>query len=171
MLRYFLVFAGLALGAAFPALAEDPVEERPPVEWIVTAGAFDVGVEEVAEAGIELRFGSFELPLGQRSLPLGFTLGGMVNDDGGYYLWSGFRYDWHLNDRWRVTPSLGTGIYSAGEGKNLGGPVEFRSSLEISFEVADRTRLSLNLYHLSNGILYDLNPGSESLVLGFHRRF
>jgi hypothetical protein len=92
-------------------------------------------------------------------------VGGMVNDAGGYYGYLGLRLPLERGERWQVTPSIGPGIYSAGDGIDLGGPVEFRSGIEVSARLGERARLGVSYYHLSNGVLYDLNPGQESLVL------
>jgi hypothetical protein len=43
--------------------------------------------------------------------------------------------------------------------------VEFRSGLEVSYRLDDRSRLGLSFYHLSNGVIYDVNPGGESLCV------
>ncbi len=44
---------------------------------------------------------------------------------------------------------------------------EFRSALELGYEWANRKRLALAIYHLSNAGLYDRNPGSNSLILTY----
>jgi hypothetical protein len=70
-----------------------------------------------------------------------------------------------LGERWRAVPFTGGGVYSAGDGKDLGGPVEFRSGLEVSVGVGERWRVGVVYSHLSNAVVYDLNPGAESLVV------
>ena len=95
----------------------------------------------------------------------------MVTSDGGAYAHLSFRLAlkdlWATpwSERWRVVPFLGVGIYEEGDGKDLGGPVEFRSGVEVSYRVGRRWWLGATLYHLSNGVLYDSNPGEESLAL------
>ncbi|HSN88855.1 MAG TPA: acyloxyacyl hydrolase [Thermoanaerobaculia bacterium] len=45
--------------------------------------------------------------------------------------------------------------------------VEFRSGVELAWRLNERSRIGLCLYHLSNGGLYDFNPGTESLILSY----
>jgi lipid A 3-O-deacylase len=150
-------------------------------EWALYAGAFDVGTgDEVAEAGVEARFRLFELPLGAFELPLEPAAGVMANADGGGYLYGSLRIPlhelWNGSERpaepprWRVVPFTGAGLYEAGDGKDLGGAVEFRSGLEVAVRAGDRWWVGLSYYHLSNAVLYDRNPGEESLVLVVSRR-
>jgi hypothetical protein len=67
-------------------------------------------------------------------------------------------------------PFTGAGLYEEGDGKDLGGPVEFRSGLEVAVRAGARWWVGLSYYHLSNAVLYDRNPGEESLVLVVSRR-
>jgi hypothetical protein len=120
---------------------------------------------QATEADVELRFSRLPLSLGRLRLEIEPAIGAMVNDDGGYYGYAGFGVPWEPSPRWRLTPYTGVGIYSAGRGKNLGGPVEFRSGLEVSYRLDDRSRLGLSFYHLSNGVIYEVNPGGESLCV------
>jgi hypothetical protein len=70
-----------------------------------------------------------------------------------------------------ATPGFAAGLFHRGGGQNLGGPVEFRSSIELAYRFGDGSRLGLNLSHLSNGGFYDRNPGTESLVLVWSAAF
>ena len=56
-------------------------------------------------------------------------------------------------------------LYERGEGKELGGPIEFRSGLDIQRRLDGGTKIGLGIYHLSNCCIYDLNPGTNSLLL------
>lgn len=64
-----------------------------------------------------------------------------------------------------LTPSFAVGAYEDGDGKDLGGTLEFRSAVELSYRLDDRARLGLAFDHISNASIYDDNPGTESLVL------
>ena len=43
------------------------------------------------------------------------------------------------------TPSFGLGYYNNGSGKNLGNDIQFRTTIEFSFELENKNRL---VYHL-----------------------
>ena len=48
-------------------------------------------------------------------------------------------------------------------GPFLGGDLEART--EVAREIGSGRRLGAGFYHISNAIIYDLNPGSNSLLL------
>ena len=66
-----------------------------------------------------------------------------------------------------MSPQWATGLYYRSPEFDLGGPLEFRTSLELSYRLAGGAQVGACLYHLSNGGLFDRNPGSESLVLTY----
>ena len=65
------------------------------------------------------------------------------------------------------TPSFGTGYYKDGDGKKLGNSIEFRTTLEISYQLKNNNRVGLSLGHISNANLGDNNPGVEILSLSY----
>jgi hypothetical protein len=96
-----------------------------------------------------------------------------ATEDGSAWVYAGLGYDFELSPRWVLTPSFAASLYDEGsEGKDLGHAIEFRSGLEISCRLGKDDgagpagpRLGLLFYHLSNGSISDVNPGSNSLVL------
>ena len=65
------------------------------------------------------------------------------------------------------TPSFGIGIYDDGNGKELGNTIEFRTSVEISYQLKNKNRIGLSLGHISNANLGDNNPGVEIISLSY----
>lgn len=124
-----------------------------------SAGAFDVlNSTRSEELGFEYRFEP-------RAFELVPTVGATLNTDEGGYVLAGLRRDFRASERWVVTPHFGVTLFDQGDGKDLGHAVEFRSGLEVSYRLNDRSRLGLSFYHLSNAGLDETNPGAESLVL------
>ncbi|HVF60477.1 MAG TPA: acyloxyacyl hydrolase [Thermoanaerobaculia bacterium] len=156
-----------AVVAAVALLGAGPAAAQPPVAVEVSGGVYEVlGEHDVAEAGLELLGGPLPLPGLPRFFPEPAPIGGfMTNDDGSVYAYAGFRLDFPVTRRFTVTPNWAVGYYNQGEGRDLGGPVEFRSALDLAFRVSRHAAVGLSFYHLSNAGLYDLNPGSESLVV------
>ncbi len=66
------------------------------------------------------------------------------------------------------TPSFGVGFYDDGSGKKLGNDIQFRTSLEISYELKNQNRIGISFSHISNANLGDKNPGVEILSLSYH---
>jgi hypothetical protein len=143
--------AALSL-AAHPARADDP-------DFVaVGVGGFDVNDDETTFQGrIEYR--------GERLVFLKPIAGFMVTGDAGLYGYGGLLVDVYLGRRWVVTPSFAAGAYAEGDGKDLGGTLQFRSAIELAYRLDDRSRLGLAFDHISNAGLYEENPGTESLVL------
>ena len=159
--------AGTALAAAATASAEEASREPPwvPREWAFSAGVFDLVESDRGEGGVEARFERVGFRLFRREWELEPGVGALGIEDGGFYGYFSLRVPLE-GARWRAVPFTGAGVYSAGEGKDLGGPVEFRSGLEVSVRVGERWRVGVVYSHLSNAVLYDLNPGAESLLVG-----
>lgn len=158
------MFVFVVLSIARPAAAQPTAFAA----FAVTAGEHNVlrNKGDGGEVGAELRFREYHLGFLPRFIPDFIpVIGGMRTSKGIVYGYAGFRLDFPLSERWLTTIGFGAGSYHHGEGKKLGGPVEFRSSIELARRLGESSRLGLALYHLSNAGLYEHNPGSESLVL------
>ena len=83
------------------------------------------------------------------------------------YFCAGACYDINIADKIIITPSFGPGLYSKGKGKDLYFPLEFRSSLALSYQFPNKCRLGAQFYHISNASLGHKNPGAESLIFFF----
>lgn len=154
---WILSIVCLALASASPVLGEAQ-------GWAVAAGSFDIEGDPTPEAGVEFRFSP--LPVGGvQWLGLVPAMGVSGTSDGGVWLYGNVRLDLEVSDHWVITPQFAVTLFEDGDGKDLGGPVEFRSGLEVSYRFGRGSRLGVLFYHLSNARIYDDNPGSNSLVL------
>ncbi len=88
----------------------------------------------------------------------------MATKDGAFYVCAGAIYDIYVTNYIVLSPSFAPGLYYKGNGKNLGYPLEFRSSIALSYQDNKRNRLGLQFYHISNASLGSRNPGEESFV-------
>ena len=95
--------------------------------------------------------------------------GVMAAANGSLYGYTGARIERPLGagSRWVFAPSFAAGLYYRDDGKELGGTLEFRSGLELSYRLGPRQRLGAVVFHLSNGGLNGDNPGTESLLLTY----
>jgi hypothetical protein len=57
------------------------------------------------------------------------------------------------------------GLYVQGDGVDLGGPIEFRSGVELGYEARNGMRIGLGYDHRSNAGIYDSNMGLETVHL------
>ena len=90
-----------------------------------------------------------------------YFLSGIYLDDNAGILLTG------KSSKFLVTPSFGFGIYDAGEGKKLGNNIEFRTTIEVSYQLQNKNRIGLSLGHISNANLGDKNPGVEIISLSY----
>jgi len=65
------------------------------------------------------------------------------------------------------TPNFGVGYYDDGNGKKLGNKIEFRTTLEISYEMQNKNRIGLSFSHISNANISNTNPGVEIISLSY----
>lgn len=93
-------------------------------------------------------------------------VGFMGTTDGAYHGYAGIMLDIPVGNFY-ITPSFAPGIYERGDGKNIGGPIEFRSQIEVGYKLPNRGRIAVSLDHISNAGIYDRNPGVESVMLTY----
>lgn len=159
-LSVLLLVASLG-GTAAPARAADLVEG-----FALSAGVFNVlNDADTGEGGFEVRFRPLFEGTWARPWVLGTALGAMANTDGGLYGYAGFRLEVPVGERWLLVPQTAAGVYDRGDGKDIGGSIQFRSGLELAYRLTEAHSLGAVFYHLSNAGLERPNPGSESLAL------
>lgn len=172
-LRSAIAIACLLAGAgSLEAQSEtgSPWRLGAPHTVVASSGIFEpiVGDDGSYEIGIELQFAPRRLPVLPRFVPdLMPTMGVIASAQGALYAYGGLGVDIPLGERWTFSPGTGMGFYFRSYSKDLGGPLEFRSALELSYRLPNDARIGVCLYHLSNAGLRTPNPGSESLVLTY----
>jgi hypothetical protein len=97
--------------------------------------------------------------------------GGIVNTDLAVYGYVGLQTDIFFGRRIALTPSFSVGWYERGDSKDLGHNIEFRSAVELAYRFDNRSRIGIQLYHLSNAHLDGENPGTEVIALTWARPF
>ncbi len=89
------------------------------------------------------------------------------NADGGIYAYLGAQYDWNLIGNVYMLPGFGVGYWHEGGSKNLGGPLEFKSSIETDYRFDSGVRAGAALWHISNAGIYSHNAGTEVIEATF----
>ena len=74
-------------------------------------------------------------------------------------------------NKWNFTPSFGLGYYDDGDGKKLGNKLEFRTTIEISYQLKNDDRIGISLGHISNANIGNKNPGVEIISLSYQKPF
>ena len=71
----------------------------------------------------------------------------------------------------KFTPSFTPGLYSKGDGKDLGHVIEFKTEIQISYEFSSNSEIALSYNHISNASLGDKNPGANSYMFNYIKKF
>ena len=101
-----------------------------------------------------------------------------LTTDSAFYLISGIYLEDNLGElmigehnNWHFTPSFGVGYYDDGNGKKLGNKIEFRTTLEFSYQLKKNDRIGISLGHISNANIGKKNPGAEIISLSYQKPF
>jgi lipid A 3-O-deacylase len=93
------------------------------------------------------------------------VIGTFVTTRGTTYTYGGLRADLVFYDHYVLMPVATVGLYTRGNGKDLGSPVEFKTGVEFAYRFDGGARLGLAFDHISNAGLTKRNPGTENLLL------
>jgi hypothetical protein len=146
----------LALFAATAAWAQ------PDLSFSVATGQYGMRKEVPHSLGID-----FELRPAWRWNLVRPVAGLLTSSHGGAYIYSGLVVEIPLPGGLMLAPGFAPGVVVDEGDRVLGFPIEFRSSIELSWSPDNRLRMGLGLSHISNASLGDRNPGVEVLSFGF----
>ena len=163
-----IALLGLLAGPVAYACNADSEHDGPRREdesgLAVSAGVIDFGKEyETAEAGIEYRFPT------DWCLGLGPNVGAFVTADESFYVYAGTDQRMNIGRSWFIDAITSVGFYEQGDGKDIGGALEFRSGIAVGRRLRGGSRVSFGFFHLSNSSYYRRNPGVNSLLLRWSR--
>ena len=96
--------------------------------------------------------------------------GGFITENSAVYIYTGF--EWNVDmGALTFTPSFAPGLYHKGDGKDLGHVLEFKSEVQLSYELSKTSSLGISYNHVSNASLGDKNPGANSYMFNFIKNF
>ena len=96
--------------------------------------------------------------------------GAMITADNAAYFYTGVQAQYKMG-KLDITPSFTPGLYSAGNGKDLGHVVEFKSEVQVSLNLFENSQLGMSYNHISNASLGEKNPGANSYMFNFLQKF
>ena len=96
--------------------------------------------------------------------------GVLITADSAGYVYTGVQAQYKIGSL-NVTPSFTPGLYHEGDGKDLGHILEFKSEVQLSLNLSDSSKLGFSYNHLSNASLGDKNPGANSYMFNFFKKF
>ncbi len=92
-------------------------------------------------------------------------VGAEVTTDGSVYGYAGLALNIYFGSNWVLTPNEAVGLWSRGDGKELGSTVEFRSGAEFDYRFEDTSRIGFSFHHISNAGIGKHNPGEEEALI------
>tara|TARA_B110000967_G_scaffold168276_1_gene177151 strand:+ start:1033 stop:1557 length:525 start_codon:yes stop_codon:yes gene_type:complete len=97
--------------------------------------------------------------------------GGFITENSAAYIYSGVELNYGMGDKMTFTPSFAPGLYTAGDGKDLGHVLEFKTELQASYAISEGSSFGLSYNHISNASLGSKNPGANSYMLNYLKNF
>lgn len=126
-----------------------------------------VGLFDVADSDALWQFGG-EYRLADVGFGFRPTIGANIDEESDVYIYGGLNWDLPLGYNFVFTPNFMVGYYDEGSGRDLGGSIEFRSGVEVSYALENDSRIGVAFNHISNASIYDNNPGAETLLINYH---
>ena len=96
--------------------------------------------------------------------------GALITADNATYFYTGVQANYKIGNL-NLTPSFTPGLYNEGDGKDLGHILEFKSEIQLSLELPKESQFGFSYNHLSNASLGDKNPGANSYMFNFLKKF
>ena len=139
-------------------------------EWNFYSGMFDFSDDGARSTLIGVQHQNENLTrdsfLGTISPVTGF----MFTADNASYVYTGVQAQYSIG-KLNIVPSFAPGLYGEGSGKDLGHIIEFKSELQLSFDLFSNSELGFSYNHISNASLGDKNPGANSYMFNFIKKF
>ena len=98
------------------------------------------------------------------------VVGGLVTAKSASMFYGGFETNLG-SDLIYLNLSSSAGIYSNGDGKDLGNAIQFKSEINFFYSLSTKTRIGIGSHHISNAGLDSVNPGTNNVYLIFNRNF
>ena len=157
----------------FESIAEDSLNETVSsneTELNFFTGMFDFSDDKQSSGLLGLQHQNEELFRNSFLGKLSPMTGGFFTEKSAFYLYSGVQAEYELGFL-TITPSFAPGYYNYGNGKDLGYPLEFKSEIQMSFNLSDSSHLGMSYNHISNASIGTKNPGANSYMFNFLKQF
>ena len=152
------------------AYSADENQDELTTEFNFFTGMFDFSDDKQASPILGLQHQNEELFYITKNGRLSPITGAFITGNSAYYLYTGVQAEYELGFL-TITPSFAPGYYNYGDGKDLGFPLEFKTEVQMSFDISDSTHLGMSYNHISNASLGDKNPGANSYMFNFLKHF
>jgi hypothetical protein len=96
--------------------------------------------------------------------------GAFMTANNSLYLYTGVQAEYNVGFL-NIIPSFAPGYYEAGNGKDLGSALEFKSEIKFDINIFENYTIGYSYNHISNNDWGDINPGSNNEMLSISTKF
>ena len=154
----------------FSVQAEDVKVKEKNTEFSIYTGMFDFSDDGKRASLLGFQHQNEELNRDTFLGNLSPITGAMITVDNASYVYTGVQANYKIGSL-NFTPSFAPGYYNQGDGKDLGHALEFKSEVQLSLDLPKNSQLGLSYNHLSNASLGEKNPGANSYMFNFFKKF
>ena len=170
LLNRFLFSIILIFGLTSIGAAEEEKLQLPNTQLNMYSGMFDFSDEKQRAVLVGFQHQNEELYRETFLGTLSPITGGFVTENAALYAYTGVEWNFDLGPV-NFTPSFAPGLYGEGDGKDLGHILEFKSEVQASFNLSENSQLGMSYNHISNASLGDKNPGANSYMFNYLKKF
>ena len=168
IVRLFLIFNFFLFSSLL--IAEETKLKNNNTEFNVYTGMFDFSDDGKKSSLIGIQHQNEDLNRDTILGNLSPISGAMLTADNASYFYTGVQANYKIGAL-NFTPSFAPGYYNEGDGKDLGHALEFKSEVQLSLELPKETQFGFSYNHLSNASLGTKNPGANSYMFNFLKKF
>ena len=96
--------------------------------------------------------------------------GAFMTGKSSIYLYTGVQARYDLGPI-NIIPSFAPGYYDAGDGKDLGSALEFKSEIKFDIDIFKDSKIGYSYSHISNNDWGKKNPGIDNQQISFSKNF
>ena len=168
-LKKFLISV-LFVHLIFSASAEEIKDNNPDTKFSVYSGMFDFSDDGKKSTLIGFQHQNENLNRDTFLGNISPITGVMITADNAGYIYTGIQARYKIGAL-NITPSFMPGLYHQGDGKDLGHVLEFKSEVQLSLDLPQNSEFGFSYNHLSNASLGKKNPGANSYMFNFLKKF
>ena len=168
-LKSFIISLFIIIFAS-SSIAEEKVSNNQNTEFSVYTGMFDFSDDGKRSTLIGFQHQNENLNRDTFLGSLSPITGALITADSAAYVYTGVEAQYKIGSL-NFNPSFAPGLYHEGNGKDLGHVLEFKTELQISFDMSENSQFGFSYNHLSNASLGSKNPGANSYMFNFFKNF
>ena len=170
LLNRFFFSIILIVGLTSIGFAEEEKLQLPNTQLNMYSGMFDFSDQKQRAVLLGFQHQNEELYRETFLGTLSPITGAFVTENAALYAYTGIEWNFDLGPI-NFTPSFAPGLYGEGDGKDLGHILEFKSEVQASFNLSENSQLGMSYNHISNASLGDKNPGANSYMFNYLKKF